>query len=96
MRAGSGSAETAWYDPFCEAEGRPAGEADFPLLGRDFDKSASLGVFFRFFRLISYFFVDNLFQLSYLAEPQVFRKQISCEKKCVKWWGGRVVKGSRL
>ena len=96
MRAGSGSAETGWCDPFCEAEGRPAGEADFPLLGRDFDKSASLGVFFRFFRLISYFFVDNLFQLSYLAELQVFRKQISCEKKCVKWWGGRVVKGSRL
>ena len=84
MRAFSGKAEAAWYDPFCAAEGCPFDEADFPLLGRDFDKSASLGVFFRFFRLISYFFVDNLFQLSYLAEPQVFRKLLDCEINCKK------------
>ena len=73
------------------ADARAVGEADFPLLERDFDKSASLGVFFRFFRLISYFFVDNLFQLSYLAELQVFRKHIKSEKmlrKMVGWPSG--------
>ena len=81
--------KTAWCDPFCEVEDARLARLIFHFR-RDFDKSASLGVFFRFFRLISYFFVDNLFQLSYLAELQVFRKQISCEKMCemVGWPSG--------
>ena len=80
MRAISGRLEADECGFFTAATDRVEATEVFPVFGCDFDKSATLGIFFGFFRLISYFFVDNLPQLSYLAELHSFRKQLSCEK----------------
>ena len=80
MRAISGRLEADECGFFSDATDRVEAPEVFPLFGCDFDKSASLGIFFRFFCLILYFFVDNLPQLFYLAELHLFRKQFSCEK----------------